>query len=236
MPSKKKLVVGLFVLVWIILIAQHIYVHSGDFTSSETEKKQKTSVELPIPAGTYVVLWSNAAKRFTIKDDGTYIYEYLNKDGKTKSFENKWILTQINVQGILTPALNLQLTPAGYICYDDGRIWYRYQGKEYYYNKDFAKLPPYSADVEVYVFGETGLKFDGAVSVLGDKSYTKSVEGEIPAVFSVDNADIVSVSFQKKWRGDDELTVVIYDPQTKTILNSATTTASYGVVTLEAED
>lgn len=244
MVSKTKVVVGLFAVFVGVLILQHIWVHNVEPTIKKTT--QNVLEGSPFSPGTYVVVWSNGAERYTIKKDGTYVYEWLNYEGKSNTFENTYSLIDLSRRefgNASMPALDLHLSKDRYICYGtktsdfSKRIYLYYQGKYYYYERDFARKPPYKADIEVYVFGRPGLKFDGAIDVIGGgKSYTKSVEGEVPTLFSFRDVDIISISFQKKWSGDDELAVVVYDPQTKTVLNFANTTASYGVVLLTAED
>jgi len=279
MVSKKKIVVGIVALIWLVLIAQHIWVHS----KPNTLEKREIDIS-PLKTGTYIALWPNGAERYTINNYGTYVYEWISKSGQTKHFENIYTITNVTRSYLLSNetqdyfasdvtedyisyliekwnysivkvnedfALDLNLKRNTYIAYGEHWVWsdrangrtvvgpylcYLSKDGEKYIKKNFAREPPYSSDLEVYIFGDNNLGFDGVIEVIGPSVSSKSVEGYVPSIFELERVDSLSVSFQKKSGRGSELVVVIYDPQSKSVLASERTTASYGIVALAVDD
>ena len=93
----------IFALLWVVIIAQHIYVHSIESSTSEKPKTEKKVLDIsPLKTGIYIAIWSNGAERFTIRGDGTYLYEWIGKDGSIKSFENIYTITHVNRSYLLS--------------------------------------------------------------------------------------------------------------------------------------
>lgn len=92
-----------------------------------------------------------------------------------------------------------------------------------------------SSDTEfqIKVSGTTGLKFSGSYMVItsGGQSTSKSVDGTIPAQYSV-TGNIVSAVFQKQTESGTLKVEIIKGGK---VLNSSDTTAAYGVVSVATD-
>lgn len=143
--------------------------------------------------------------------------------------------------------LELSTEPKYWICKQNDKYELAYEvhdssttlsthGKDYYVLMNGTKFVDFdrvssNTFTEVYVFGTDNERFDGIIQIGWDQM---SIEGSVPTRFSTEEPDTVSITVQKKRKGDGELAVVIYDPVHKQILNHGSTTASYGVVRLVA--
>lgn len=89
-----------------------------------------------------------------------------------------------------------------------------------------AQASPYT--VEIRVTGTSGLRFSGSY---GDLSGIRSVEGTVPATYTIVNpsGDIVSAVFQKR---AEMGTLTVQLVKDGAVVESQTTTAAYGVVTV----
>ena len=145
--------------------------------------------------------------------------------------------------------IQLNTNPDKWICKKDGKyflvkeIEWKLHPKDTVsftgsYFAEFDYTPSTYNDMsllDIYVLGPE-IGFDGAITIIGEeRTYTKSVEGTAPAIIGIEDVvDTISVTFQKKGSGSDELAVVIYSPVYGEVLNYGSTTASYGVVSLVA--
>jgi hypothetical protein len=89
------------------------------------------------------------------------------------------------------------------------------------------------SDYKIKVSGTSGLEFSGSYMVVkaGGESTSKSVDGTVPAEYSV-TGDIVSVSFQKQ---TDTGTLKVEISKDGKVLKSEDTTAAYGVVAIATQ-
>jgi len=89
---------------------------------------------------------------------------------------------------------------------------------------------PQDTEFQIKVSGTNGLAFSGAYMVLttGGQSTSQSVDGIVPTEYTV-KGDIVSANFQKQSEGGTLIAEIIKSGE---VVNSSTTTASYGVVSV----
>jgi len=92
---------------------------------------------------------------------------------------------------------------------------------------------PTDAEFQIKVSGTNGLEFSGSYMVLtsGGQSTSKSVEGVVPAAYSV-KGDIVSVAFQKQTESGTLKVEILRGGK---VVNSSDTTAAYGVVAVATD-
>jgi len=86
------------------------------------------------------------------------------------------------------------------------------------------------SEFQIKVSGTTGLAFSGnyMVATSGGQSTSKSVDGVVPAAYSV-KGDIVSAVFQKQTESGTLKVEILKGGK---VVNSSDTTAAYGVVSV----
>jgi len=88
-------------------------------------------------------------------------------------------------------------------------------------------------EFEIKVSGTTGLEFSGSYMAVtsGGQSTSKSVDGVVPATYSV-KGNIVSAVFQKKAESGTLKVEILKGGK---VVNSSDTTAAYGVVSVATQ-
>jgi hypothetical protein len=91
-----------------------------------------------------------------------------------------------------------------------------------------------TSQYEIKVTGDAGMKFSGSYMVVevGGSSTSKSVEGTVPASYSVAGS-MVSVAFQKQSDTGGRLKVAIL--KGGKVAKESETTAAYGMVTVATD-
>jgi len=86
------------------------------------------------------------------------------------------------------------------------------------------------SEFQIKVSGTTGLEFSGSYMTVtsGGQSTSKSVEGTVPAQYTV-TGNMVSVAFQKQVESGTLKVEILKDGK---VINSSDTTAAYGVVSV----